>query len=136
MSFFHFLPATLADLRTAVGHVEQTLVHLSALHQILNSIRLRMDGHPQSMTDIGSGLNPAPLLFRKQPKFGRTLRRMREALGWTREQLAHLSGLATSTIRNLETRANLSLAKRVRHHIVIALASQSRFKPRRNKPRA
>lgn len=137
MSALHFsLPVTLEDLRAASEHVERTLVHLAELGKILDRIHQRLEVLATWMSDTDRVPDPVALLLLEQPEFGRAMRHMREALGLTREHLAHLSGLATSTLRNLEARSNLFLSDRVRHRIVIALAGQSRIRPRRNKPRA
>ncbi len=134
---FHFsLSATLSDLRAAVEQVEQALAHLAVLHQILARIRLRLDGFPDSMRVTESIPWSAALLLLNQPEFGQALRFMRETRGWTRKHLAKLSGLSPSTIRNLESRALLSLTGRVRHRIISALAGQRHIRPRCKKPRA
>ncbi len=102
------LPTTLRDLRTAAAHIEQTLVHLAELGQLLDRIHQRLDMLSPHRSDIGRAPAPFALLFLEQPNFGRVMRRIREALGLTREHLARLSGLATSTVRNLETRTGLA----------------------------
>ncbi len=128
------LPATLEDLRAASEHVERTLVHLAELGKILDRIHQRLELLATWRSDTDRVPDPVTLLLLEQPEFGRAMRRMRETLGLTREQLAQLSSLATSTLRNLEVRSNLSLTARVRHRIVTVLASQSRIRPRRKKP--
>ncbi len=130
------LPATLKDLEAAARRVEGTMVHLAKLQQILSMIHQRLDMLPRSMSDTMHVPDPSALQIPKKPKFGRVVRRMREAFGWTREHLARLSDLSTSTVRNLETRSELFLSERVRHRIVAALAGHSRIRPRRRKFRS
>ncbi len=129
------LPATLRDLRTAAAHIEQTLVHLAELGQLLDRIHQRLDMLSPHRSDIGRAPAPFALLFLEQPNFGRVMRRIREALGLTREHLARLSGLATSTVRNLETRSEPFLSEQVRHRVVTVLVGHNRIRPRRKKSR-
>lgn len=117
----------------AVKQVEQTLAHLGALRQILARISLRLRGRSNSACDAQFDFDPIPLLLLNQPEFGQFMRHLREKLGWSRNELADLSGLAASTIHNLEIRTTLSLPDRVRHRIVIALMGQCRYAPRCNK---
>ncbi len=134
MNPFHFsLSATLSDLQASMEQVEQMRANLAELHRILTRIRLRLDRLPNAIGHTESVPEPNPLLLLNQPEFGQTMRRIREALGWPRNLLADLSGLAASTIHNLEIRTMRSLTERVRHRIVIALVGQCRYAQRCNK---
>lgn len=129
------LPATLKDLDAATRRVERTMVHLAQLHQIFSRVRRRLHVLSNLMSDTKHVPGPSALLLLKQPKFGRVVRHMREAFGLTREHLARLSGLSTSTVRNLETRSELFLSALVRHRIVAVLVGYSHISPRRGKSR-
>ncbi len=137
MTARHFsLSAALDELKASAEHVEQTMAHLAKLQQILSRVHQRLDMLSRSMSDTKQVPDPSARQILKKPKFGRVVRRMREAFGWTREHLARLSDLSTSTVRNLETRSELFLSERVRHRIVAALAGHSRIRPRRRKFRS
>ncbi len=90
-------------------------------------IQQNLDVLSMSSRDAVLVIDLAALLLLDQPEFGHTVRNLREVLGLTREQLAHLSNTSASTLQNIETRVDLSITASLRSRIVQTLASASRI---------